>query len=229
MLPMNLFFDLFFTLCTPCQEGVCTEWDALGIPQAEWLSKVETEELCAMRDLGIHCTTPEEMMQDVLARTGLSFSPNEAQRLTDIRICRMRRAITEIDPVILAVLDVLRAQGHKLCLVSNADIIDTLHRAESPLASRPDAVVFSHAVHVRKPQPDIYRIALQRLQAQPKDSIFIGDGGSDEHMGAKNAGMTTILVTHLRPRSEEELSVLSAYVDHVTADFAQLPALVQRR
>lgn len=225
---MQLFVDLFFTLCSPFAPGARTEWDALGIPEAVWLTRVEDEEMCVRRELGLLFDTPEGLMRDVLQRTGLAPDERLIRRLTDIRIERMRRAVTEIRPEILRALDALHENGHRLCLLSNADVIDTLHWQESPLAARMDETVFSHQVHARKPDEAIYRIALERTGADPARSAFIGDGGSDEHRGAKRAGLRTILVTHLRPRPEAELAPLLPHVDARTDDFTELPALLAR-
>lgn len=225
---MQLFVDLFFTLCSPFAPGARTEWDALGIPEAVWLTRVEDEEMCVRRELGLRFDTPEGLMRDVLQRTGLAPDERLIRRLTNIRIERMRRAVTEIRPEILRTLDALHENGHRLCLLSNADVIDTLHWQESPLAARMDETVFSHQVHARKPDEAIYRIALERTGADPARSAFIGDGGSDEHRGAKRAGLRTILVTHLRPRPEAELAPLLPHVDARTDDFTRLPALLAR-
>lgn len=225
---MQLFVDLFFTLCSPFAPGARTEWDALGIPEAVWLTRVEDEEMCVRRELGLRFDTPEGLMRDVLQRTGLAPDERLIRRLTNIRIERMRRAVTEIRPEILRTLDALHENGHRLCLLSNADVIDTLHWQESPLAARMDETVFSHQVHARKPDEAIYRIALERTGADPARSAFIGDGGSDEHRGAKRAGLRTILVTHLRPRPEAELAPLLPHVDARTDDFTELPALLAR-
>ena len=225
---MQLFVDLFFTLCSPFAPGARTEWDALGIPEAVWLTRVEDEEMCVRRELGLLFDTPEGLMRDVLRRTGLALDERLIRELTDIRIERMRRAVTQIRPEILRTLDALHENGHRLCLLSNADVIDTLHWQESPLAARMDETVFSHQVHARKPDEAIYRIALERTGADPARSAFIGDGGSDEHRGAKRAGLRTILVTHLRPRPEAELAPLLPHVDARTDDFTELPALLAR-
>ena len=223
---MWLFVDLFFTLCSPFAPGARTEWDALGIPKEAWLTRVEDEAMCVRRELGLLLDTPEGLMRDVLRRTGLALDERAVRELTDIRIERMRRAVTQIRPEILHTLDALHESGHRLCLVSNADVIDTLHWRESPLAGRMDETVFSHLVHARKPDEAIYRIALERTGADPARSAFIGDGGSDEHRGAKRVGLHTILVTHLRPRPEAELAPLLPHVDARTDDFTQLPALI---
>ena len=66
---MWLFVALFFTLCSPFAPDARTEWDALGIPEDVWLSRVEDEKMCIRRELGVLFDTPEELMRDVLRRT----------------------------------------------------------------------------------------------------------------------------------------------------------------
>lgn len=40
-----------------------------------------------------------------------------------------------------------------------------------------------------KPEPEIYRIALESLGVRPDQSVFVGDGGSDELRGAREMGI----------------------------------------
>ncbi|MGN1249927.1 MAG: HAD family hydrolase [Candidatus Spyradocola sp.] len=225
---MWLFIDLFYTLCSPVAPTARTEWDALGIPAKVWLSQFETEEVCIGRELGLLYDTPEALMRGVLAQTGLNADERDICTLTDIRVERMRRAVTDVRPEILRTLDALHDAGHRLCLVSNADLIDTLYWHQSPLAARMDETVFSHLVHARKPDEAIYRIALERTGADPARSFFIGDGGSNEHHGAKRVGLRTLLVTHLRPRPEVDLAPLLPYVDARTDDFTRIPDLIKK-
>jgi FMN phosphatase YigB (HAD superfamily) len=60
-----------------------------------------------------------------------------------------------------------------------------------------DATIFSYEVGYRKPDSRIYRHALAALDVPAADAIFVGDGGSDEHSGARALGMSTVLVTRL--------------------------------
>jgi putative hydrolase of the HAD superfamily len=58
-------------------------------------------------------------------------------------------------------------------------------------------VTFSYQVGSVKPEPEIYRLALNSLNVSPEDSIFVGDGGSNELFGAKNVGFTTVMTTEI--------------------------------
>ena len=57
-----------------------------------------------------------------------------------------------------------------------------------------DVPVFSSAVGIKKPAPEIYQIALDRLGLQANECLYIGDGGSFELTGAQNVGMTAIRI-----------------------------------
>ncbi len=57
---------------------------------------------------------------------------------------------------------------------------------------------------VRKPDPRIYQHALAAIGVRPEDAIFVGDGGSDEHRGARAVGMRTVLVTRFLSRWRPE-------------------------
>lgn len=52
-------------------------------------------------------------------------------------------------------------------------------------------VVFSCELGVRKPHPERYLAATRRLNVQPEECLFIGDGDSDELRGAYALGMST--------------------------------------
>jgi HAD superfamily hydrolase (TIGR01509 family) len=44
-----------------------------------------------------------------------------------------------------------------------------------------------------KPHPAIFHAALENMQAQPPDSLYVGDVYSVDYVGARNAGMNAIL------------------------------------
>jgi len=81
--------------------------------------------------------------------------------------------------------------------VSDAGADDVESWSRSPLRTRVDAAIFSYEVGYRKPDPRIYRHALAAIGVPAVDAIFVGDGGSDEHTGARAVGMSTVLVTRL--------------------------------
>ena len=106
-----------------------------------------------------------------------------------------------LDPQALSVLDELRAAGIRLAVVSNAA------RASEPLLdilglrTRVDAVVLSCSLGVLKPDPRIYRAALDALQVGAADAAFVGDGADSELRGARGLGLRTLLVERGLPHT----------------------------
>jgi FMN phosphatase YigB (HAD superfamily) len=45
-----------------------------------------------------------------------------------------------------------------------------------------------------KPDPEIYALALEELDVPASDALFVGDGANDELRGARDAGLTPVLV-----------------------------------
>ena len=52
-----------------------------------------------------------------------------------------------------------------------------------------DEMVLSYKVQMKKPDSCIYREAAKRLCVDPEECIFVGDGGSNELTGAREAGI----------------------------------------
>jgi putative hydrolase of the HAD superfamily len=57
-----------------------------------------------------------------------------------------------------------------------------------------DAEVFSSSVGLRKPDPRIYRLALEQLEVPAEEAMFVGDGANDELAGAGRVGMTAVML-----------------------------------
>jgi HAD superfamily hydrolase (TIGR01509 family) len=106
-----------------------------------------------------------------------------------------------------ALLEALRERGFKLGLVSNAfDPPGLLHRDLEQLgvAERLDVALFSSEVGRRKPDPLIFRAALERLGVEPQASLFVGDTLATDVAGAAALGMRTCQAMWFR--AEEDAS-----------------------
>src|SRR6266851_1934669 len=92
----------------------------------------------------------------------------------------------------LPVLGVLREHGLKLGLVSNTgrDLGEFVahHRLEV------DAAIGSRAHGKTKPDPTIFRAALDRLEVEPERAVMVGDSLEDDVEGAGALGMRAILL-----------------------------------
>jgi putative hydrolase of the HAD superfamily len=82
----------------------------------------------------------------------------------------------------------LERLGLRLAVVSNWDVALTGYLEQLGLAPRFDAVVTSAEAGAPKPDPRIFRLALERLGVRPERALHVGDSEADEE-GARAAGM----------------------------------------
>jgi putative hydrolase of the HAD superfamily len=109
-----------------------------------------------------------------------------------------------------ALLDALRGEGLATGLVSNAfDPPRLLHRdlEELGVAERLDVAVFSSELGRRKPDPAIFRHALDRLGVEPCEALFVGDRLVEDVGGAAALGMTTVQALWFRADEQVEGAV----------------------
>jgi putative hydrolase of the HAD superfamily len=94
-----------------------------------------------------------------------------------------------------ALLETLRDRGLRLGIVANTwpDPPRLVRRelADLGIAERVDAIVLSGEVGARKPDPAIFEYALAQVDAEPFDTLFVGDRLVDDVEGAASVGMTT--------------------------------------
>ncbi|MDR2535909.1 MAG: HAD-IA family hydrolase [Treponema sp.] len=218
-------FDLFFTLVDPLH-GVAsdaTEYAVLGMERADFerLNQKDYE----IRGCG-GIQEPYQMMAHILR--GLDIPEDLIRRAANARVERIRQAIYGVDPKNIAVLRRLRKAGYKIALISNADIADVYHWADSPLSAYFDETIFSYDVKLLKPDERIYRLGAKRLGVNPEACLFVGDGGHEELRGAMKAGMTTALTTEYIPWTEK-IETLKIEADYVIEKLEKIEAILQKR
>lgn len=83
---------------------------------------------------------------------------------------------------------------YKISVISNADgkIEDVLARCNIADCFR--TITDSGLVGVEKPHPEIFRQALQSMEAAPQESLYVGDMYSVDYLGATGAGMHAVLM-----------------------------------
>lgn len=123
----------------------------------------------------------------------LGIDADAHARAVDLRREMTRRSLFPIEGA-LDVLDELRSRGLGLGLISNCSSEVGELWEESQFADRFDAVVLSADVGLSKPDARIYRLALEHLGTEPGDAIFVGDGESDELVGAETAGLRAVQI-----------------------------------
>lgn len=79
-------------------------------------------------------------------------------------------------------------------LISNCLADTSALWPSTPFVGLFDASILSFEVGMVKPDPGIYELACDRLAVEPRDCLFIGDGGNGELTGASSVGMDAILI-----------------------------------
>lgn len=107
----------------------------------------------------------------------------------------------------------VRALGLKTgLLTNNAREFETFWREILPLDELFDDVVDSSAVGMRKPDPRIYRLSLERLGGvAPADAVFIDDAIGNVN-GARAVGMAAVHIGHQRSDVPTALAELRSLI-----------------
>jgi HAD superfamily hydrolase (TIGR01509 family) len=102
------------------------------------------------------------------------------------------------DPEAARVIDELKRRGLLVAVISNTEdgrARDSLEAAG--LAERFDVIVDSHLVGLSKPDPAIFRHALELLDVEPDKAVFVGDSYAHDALAARAAGLAAVLLDPL--------------------------------
>jgi putative hydrolase of the HAD superfamily len=117
------------------------------------------------------------------------------------------------------VLEALR-ERYRLGIVSNFyGNLEAVCRGAG-LDSHFAVVVDSHCVGVEKPDPAIFRVALESLGASPETTLFVGDSLRRDREGARRMGMRFIWMAPQAVQASEARA--SATVEHAVTDLRDL-------
>jgi putative hydrolase of the HAD superfamily len=136
----------------------------------------------------------------------------------------------QVDPDAIPTLEILRRQGYRLGLVSNAaddaDVQALIDKAA--LRNYFEVILTSAAIGIRKPNPRIFQHALGPLGVQPAEAAMVGDKLGADILGAKNAGIFAIWVTRYAdtPANRDHLDTIQP--DAIIPTIKELPALLEK-
>jgi putative hydrolase of the HAD superfamily len=88
----------------------------------------------------------------------------------------------------------LKSRGFRIGVVSNAEGRVQQDLEAAGYRGLLETVVDSHIVGVEKPDPEIFRIAMDRMKALPESTVYVGDLPSVDVAGALAAGVAPILL-----------------------------------
>ena len=131
----------------------------------------------------------------VLQHAGLALSPATEAALKELAEYHAQHNLWESVPrEVPDALDRLRAAGHRLVVVSNANGTLRKHFARLGLARHFDVLIDSCDEGVEKPDPRIFQLALQRSGARAETTLHAGDFFHVDVVGARAAGLRAVLL-----------------------------------
>jgi len=188
--PKAILFDLYETLIS--------EFDPAATPRPSMATRLGVEEAtfaAAWRQVytqRMTGTIPDfpAALHAICQRLGATPDAAVIAQLHRERLAAKARPFTNIVTPIVELIQRLHAMSIKLGVLSNAAREEGAPWETCVLAPCFDTVIFSYQVGCMKPDPQVYRLACERLGTAAADTLFVGDGGSDELVGAAQAGLT---------------------------------------
>jgi 2-haloalkanoic acid dehalogenase type II len=174
--------------------------------------------------------TSLEMVKEVFKKAGLPVLPemvlNEGLRAMFAEA--EKHWIPEDDT--LPVLSDLHDQGFKLAVVSNAMDDANVQRLVNKCGIRHllQMVISSAAFGFAKPNPDIFRFALEQIGSRPEETMMVGDSLEFDVAGANAMGMHSVWITRRVHNWEEQLAGAVIKPDFVIANLRELSVYPER-
>lgn len=154
----------------------------------------------------------------VLEEAGVAAPPSIEEAILDVCADHGRKNLWEhVPPDVVPALENLRRLRLRLVVVSNSNGTLRAMLEELRLARHLDEIVDSHEEGVEKPNPALFRIALERCGARADRTIHVGDLYSVDVVGARAAGLRAVL-----------LDPLDLYEEQACARVRSLSMLVER-
>ena len=136
-----------------------------------------------------------DYLEGVITTAGVPLSGAALEALREIRTYHAANNLWEEVPEdVVPALERIRRLGLTVAVASNAN--GTVQRAfdRLGLSSYFDVVCDSHFEGVEKPQRRFFEIVLARCSGKPDTTLHVGDLYHVDIVGARNAGLTAILL-----------------------------------
>ena len=82
----------------------------------------------------------------------------------------------------------LKEKGMKLLLLSNAPNCFIYNELPVEVRRLFDVVIISEEVGIKKPSPEVFRLAFEKLNMKPEDTVFVGDSLEDDMIPSGKLG-----------------------------------------
>ncbi len=126
-------------------------------------------------------------------------------------------SMLKLEPESFSILLYLKSKGYKVGLITNGKEIKQWEKLVR-LGVYPffDDVVTSESVGVEKPDPEIFEIAMNRLNVSPSASMMVGNNFEVDILGACKSGIQGMLInSEITPEQQELLDEEGYSVEHL--------------
>ena len=202
--PKAIFFDAGNTLLRMNYAVIAAELARLGaaatpevIERAEWQARVRLDpELAAARGASTERrATADRYLRYMLDGVGVTDEGVIAAIAAWHSAYNLPIGVWDgANPGAAAALALARDRGVRTAVISNSNGSVRAILEHLGLLPSLEFVIDSSAVGVEKPDPRIFRIALERSGLLPDEAIYIGDIYSVDVLGARAAGMRAVLL-----------------------------------
>lgn len=196
----DIFFDLDHTLWDFERNSALTyrnlfEEHAIELPLEEFLGHYVPLNLQFWKKYREGRITKEklryERLKTVFDRMGFPISDTGIHRLSEAYIEQLS-SHTHLIPYCLETLDYLRGK-YRLHIITNGfEEVQFRKLRNSRIDSYFQEVVNSDRAGVKKPDPGIFRIALEAAGIQPERGVMIGDSLEADIKGARSVGLQAL-------------------------------------
>lgn len=173
---------------------------------------------------------PYQIVESLAHSIDSSIPEDLIREVVHLRTLRYQDALKNIPAETIVTLSTLRQMGLKIALLSNADVMERSGWENSPLMPFFDVALFSCDAGYAKPDGRFYELCMLKLNLQPTECLFVGDGGSNELLGAKDCGITAVFISDKMerkyPDKVDERKRISDYTIHHIPDILELECFV---
>lgn len=192
----------------------------------------------AMVHNGLKCSEDEgyDLLMDIVKEKGSNYDKHfniltkEVNGVEDpliivngiITYHNTKFAMLKLEPECFSILLYLKSKDYKVGLITNGKEIKQWEKLVR-LGLYPffDDVVTSESVGVEKPDPEIYNIAMQRLDVTAGTSLMVGNSFETDIMGAYNAGIQSMIINSDITQEQQE------FLDENNYNVRKLSSLIE--
>ncbi len=129
-------------------------------------------------------------------------------------------------------LEVLRGMGLRLGVISNIISLSVVPHflKEYGIDGYMDCVITSSSAGIRKPSPEIFRLAERTLELEPEELAYVGDTISRDVRGVRNAGWRLMIQIKNPGAAHRDKGLENGpwKPDYLIGDLAEIPDIIQR-